>query len=464
MLRQHVLVAILVVQVCRVAAAQPATVQAVAPRAVRDGRVVQRQPAGAFGGGVYLVAWSDGSRQADRPTADIYCGRIDPYTGAAMDPAGIPVCSAPDLQQWPAVAFDGTNFLIVWQDMRSGRDLDVYAARVSPSGRVIDPDGFLVAGGPWNQARPSVAFAAGRYLVVWMDARLYPVYGVYAARVLPDVSVLDPGGFAVDAEAEDKVAKVRPPTDRWMGDRDYWWQPLASRYLPVAASDGKTCLVAYLREYPFAGSGRPRPTAIVVDPADGRATAGPVQLPGGAYSALAACPTANGWAVVLADHAEGWDLAPRIAVVRLDGRLATTDAFARPHSGEPDRLPQERLDKSLAPGDAQVLNPGKGAVAFWRAAAAWDGRRIVAAQDFGWRLRKDPNDITYVIAVNILLPGAAAFAEPRFAVAASTRGADQAVANPVLVAGPPGQVLLLYEHDFATDRQAIEARVFRCGP
>src|SRR5436309_1381904 len=89
---------------------------AVAPDCARGGRRVQREPAVAFGKGaggkgVYLVAWSDGTRQPDAPTADIYCARVDAETGRPLDPAGVRVCDAPGLQECPAVAFDGTNFL-----------------------------------------------------------------------------------------------------------------------------------------------------------------------------------------------------------------------------------------------------------------------------------------------------------------------------------------------------------------
>jgi hypothetical protein len=435
--------------------------QAVAPEAVRDSQLVERQPAGAFGGGIYLVAWCDGSRRVDQPTADIYCARVEASTGKPLDPRGIVVCSAPDLQEWPGVAFDGNNFLVVWQDFRSGKQYDVYAARVSPEGKVLDRDGFAVAAGPANQCRPAVAFAGGNHLVVWMDARRYPVYGVFAARVSAGAEVLDPEGLPLDAEDPAKIAELKPPEPQWMGEHDYWWDRLASRSLPVVASNGRECLVAYLREYPFAQSGRPGPTALLVDPVDGSVKAGPERLTGGAYDTLSACATPRGWAVVLLDHAHGWGLAPRLAAVRLDARLQTSDAFAKPHSKEPDRLPVEDLAKTLMPENTGTLNPGKGAVAFWRPAAAFDGQHVAVAFDFGWRDRRDPNGISYVIALNRVPVEGARFVEPACRVLASTERADQAVANPALVAGPTGEVLLLYEHDQAIDRQVIEARIVR---
>jgi len=438
-----------------------AAARAVAAEAAREGRLVQRQPAGAFGGDVYLVAWCDGSRQADRPAADIYCARLDAATGKPLDPGGVPVCTAPDLQEWPAVAFDGVNFLVVWQDFRSGKRNDIYAARVTPKGKVLDSDGLPVAAGAQNQGRPGVTFAGGRYLVVWMDARRYPVYGIFAARVTPAGKVLDPQGLALDVEDEAKISELRPPKPQWMGDRDYWWQRLASRYLPAVASNGGEYLVVYSRDYPFAGGARPKPTALAVDPRQGKVISGPIKLTGGAHDAVAACATPQGWTVVLMDHAQGWGLAPRLAAVHLDRQLQTSNAFAKPFSKEPDLLPVEQLDETLMPENATTLNPGKGAVAFWRPAAAYDGRHVVAATDFGWRDRRNANAIGYAIAVNRLAPDGMKFIQPSSIITASTDQPDQAVANPALVAGPPGETLLLYEHDEAIDRQVIEGCILR---
>lgn len=444
--------------------ASPSQPLVVASQAMRDNELIQRQPAAAYGDGVYLVVWCDGRRYADDPTTDIYGARIDAATGRSLDPKGIVICSARDLQEWPKVAFDGDNFLVVWQDMRSGTAHDVYAARVSSAGKVLDRDGFVVAEGHYNQARPSVAATRDGWLVVWMDIRNYPVYGIYGARVSPGGKVLDPHGIPLDVEDADKVAAARPSDKQWLGDHDYWWNKLGSRGLPVVASDAtrNKCLVAYSRAYhPYSASARPSPTVLVVEAKTGRPKTGPKKLTGGIYDSMSLCTTTRGWGLVLLSHEGGWGTTPRLAVIRLDAELNTNDAFAQRNSGKSNSLPVEDLSKSLKPEDARELNPGKGAIAFWQAAAAFDGERIIAATDYGWRDRRDANAITYVIAVNRVSIDGKAFVDPASRTIVTTKGADQAVANPALVSGPNGSVLLLYEHDTAIDRQVIEAQWIR---
>ena len=212
----------------------------------------------AFGDSVYLVAWD--AYGGDGFPRDIYCARVN-LDGSVMDTAGILVCRESLYRYQPDISFDGQNFLVVWTDSRSQVTNNIYAARVSPGGVVLDPNGFVVAAADtFDDAQPAVCFTGTHYLVVWPgmntniyesrvhgalvspagriakprfviggadnfqsspsvargptnllvaweDARSYPT-AIYAARVRADGTVLDPNGVRVDTADGDHSPRV----------------------------------------------------------------------------------------------------------------------------------------------------------------------------------------------------------------------------------------------------------------
>jgi hypothetical protein len=138
----------------------------------------------AYGGGVHLVAWVDGR-------GDLRATRVD-RNGAVVDATGI-LLSTADSNVTPAVAFDGTNFLVVWDG--SGV---IQGRRVSPGGVVLDaaPIELSSAGG----ARPEVSFGGDSYLVVWTAVSGGTVPSdVFASRLTPDGVVLQPANIPIVA-------------------------------------------------------------------------------------------------------------------------------------------------------------------------------------------------------------------------------------------------------------------------
>ena len=57
----------------------------------------------------------------------------------------------------PDVAFDGTNYLVSWMDRRNGV-WNIYGARVSPQGAVLDKNGIPISTAPDFQIYPALAF------------------------------------------------------------------------------------------------------------------------------------------------------------------------------------------------------------------------------------------------------------------------------------------------------------------
>jgi hypothetical protein len=148
-------------------------------------------PVSTFGNGRYFVAFSDGARlsvEATRVTPDL----------VALDPEGVAVAIGALPQRGPFdMAFDGTNHLVVWNDGRSGRSA-VYGARVGPDGQRLDGSGFPIST-PTSTARDAdgaaIAFDGTNFLVVWRDG---PARAISAARVTRSGEVLNQFVVAVD--------------------------------------------------------------------------------------------------------------------------------------------------------------------------------------------------------------------------------------------------------------------------
>ena len=65
-----------------------------------------------------------------------------------------------------AVSFNGTNYLVAWADYRNG-NYDIYGARVTPDGAVLDDAGIAIYTGALNQAYASIASDGCDWLVAW---------------------------------------------------------------------------------------------------------------------------------------------------------------------------------------------------------------------------------------------------------------------------------------------------------
>ena|GEM_PF-5948050 len=208
----------------------------------------QPNPAVAFDGTNWLVVW-----EKDKGSGkDIYAARVS-QLGEVLDAEGIPISTAESYRAHPSVAFGNTSYLVVWTDYRNGSDnRDIYASRITPSGEVLDPEGIPISTAANMQHTPSVAFDGVNWLVVWRDSRDEPVYegDIYASRVTQSGEVLDQDGFPISTAADSQ--------------RD-----------PKLAFGEENHLVVWLG--PGGDGARVSPSGVVLDP-DGLA------LLGGAYS------------------------------------------------------------------------------------------------------------------------------------------------------------------------------------
>ncbi|UCF80610.1 MAG: hypothetical protein JSV08_08910 [Acidobacteriota bacterium] len=160
----------------------------------------QSNPSVASNGTDYFVVWDDWRNGAD---ADIYGTRVA-LDGTVLDPTGIAVSTAANWQESPSVASNGTDYFVAWMELRSGTLYDVYGARVAPDGTVLDPAGIAVSTEAGSQFSPSVASNGTDYFVAWEDRRSGTNLDIYGARVTAGGAVLDPAGIIISTAANNQ--------------------------------------------------------------------------------------------------------------------------------------------------------------------------------------------------------------------------------------------------------------------
>ena len=191
----------------------------------------------------FVVVWKDASAQ-------IMASRVTPE-GVVAATTSTPLGTTPDAYTEPAIAFDGTNFLVAWVGSAGGA-LEIYAARLSPSLQILDSPARKLTTGAAPKAKPiPLAFGGGTYLTAWRTAsdtirfarittaaetvdgpagvqigpggRFYPwvAYGggvflvvyhgwgsssldVFGTRVAPDGTILGPAEFKITGTSHDE--------------------------------------------------------------------------------------------------------------------------------------------------------------------------------------------------------------------------------------------------------------------
>ncbi len=161
-------------------------------------------PRVASSGSDFLVVWHD--QRNFRSPPDIFGARVT-GAGRTLDTNGILVSAVVSRESTPAVAFNGTNFLVVWEDYRNATNsgVDIYGARVTPGGSVLDLNALSIARATRNQTFPAVAANGRDFLVVWQDSPVSAASRIFGNLVRANGSVLNTSGNLIGQWAFDQL-------------------------------------------------------------------------------------------------------------------------------------------------------------------------------------------------------------------------------------------------------------------
>lgn len=159
----------------------------------------------ADGSGGAIVTWYD-FRTGANP--DIYVQHVNALGSQQWGLDGAPVCVDPNVQQFPAIASDGSGGAIVaWQDARNGSG-DIYAQHMSAGGTAQwTVDGVPVCTAANNQANATVVSdGAGGAIVAWYDQRTVIANDIYAQRLnAAGVTQWTANGVAISTANADQI-------------------------------------------------------------------------------------------------------------------------------------------------------------------------------------------------------------------------------------------------------------------
>jgi hypothetical protein len=151
-----------------------------------------------------------------------------------LDSPAIQIATGPGSQVASGVAFDGTNYLVVWDDVTSSGGATIRGRRVGQDRSLLDgaadTAGIAISTSGFPNHSSSVAFSGSTFVVAWaIGASISTIpAGIFAARV-------SKAGVRIDSLAGDLGVPVSGPP-----------APTSSFLHPVVAAKGQSALIAWV--------------------------------------------------------------------------------------------------------------------------------------------------------------------------------------------------------------------------
>ena len=158
------------------------------------------EPSIAIADGILFVTYRSTKATSWLSGNDVYGRRFSAGSLDAVSASSSLLSRGAHQEHNAAVAFNGTNYLVVWEDQRNGSLRSIYGVRLDQEGEVLDPTGIRISQAPNEQSLPAVASNGNDWLVVWQDGRPGANQDdIYGTRVGADGSIQDILGIQVSA-------------------------------------------------------------------------------------------------------------------------------------------------------------------------------------------------------------------------------------------------------------------------
>lgn len=125
----------------------------------------------AFGDSCYLVAWFSGTY----PALELYASLVSRTGELLVSP--IPIATGPDCHRWADVAYDGSNFLVVWQTGLNNQASTIYGQFIADDGTPILTPFPINGNEPQQRWWPAIAVSDSNILVAWEQGVSRDVWG-----------------------------------------------------------------------------------------------------------------------------------------------------------------------------------------------------------------------------------------------------------------------------------------------
>lgn len=162
-------------------------------------------------GGVF-IAWHDW-RNDVTSNQDLYVQRVTSAGATVFTANGIVLTGVTGGQHYPIMVSDDVGGIVAaWLDYRGGSVSDVYGARMTSTGTRPDgANGIAISTGVGHQSPSSIMpYASGGAIVAWTDARS-GLPDVYAARVSNAGVLLDATGIPICAIGGEQTSPALAP-------------------------------------------------------------------------------------------------------------------------------------------------------------------------------------------------------------------------------------------------------------